>query len=60
MPRSTEIDSTEVIRSAMIQRRNQALKESNFWDAVLFSHVIAALHYCLELEGKADDKQSNS
>jgi len=48
--RSTEIDSTEVIRNAMIQRRNDALSAGNFDDAVLFSHVIAALAYCIELE----------
>ena len=52
MARSTEIDTTTIIRDAMIERRNKALMDTNFDDAVLFSHVIAALAYCLELEEK--------
>ena len=45
-----KLTSTQVIREAMIERRDTALKESNFSDAVLFSHVIAALAYCIKLE----------
>ena len=56
MPRSNEIDSTEFIRNRMIERRDKALINMQFNDAVLFSHVIAALAYSIELEAK-DTKQ---
>jgi hypothetical protein len=59
MSRSKEIDSTKVIREAMINRRDVALKNNNFIDSVLFTHVIAALAYCIELEEKNEPTNTN-
>ena len=36
----------------MIERRDQALVKCEWDDTVLFSHVIAALAYCLQLESR--------
>ena len=44
-PEPTEIDSVESIREAMIERRNKALIETNFNDAVLFTHCIGWLSF---------------
>lgn len=45
------IDPLETIRTAMIERRGQALTETQFNDAVLFSHAIWWLSALRSLQG---------